>query len=49
MAVLAQGVGIDPFPALPAPVKAVAAALPDPEPSPYAVGAHHQRPRKARD
>ena len=46
---LAQGVGVDRFPALPAAVKATAAALPDPEPSPYAVGAHHRRRRKARD
>ena len=49
VAVLVQGVGIDPFPALPASVKAIATALPDPEPSPYAVGAHHRRRRKARD
>ncbi len=49
VAVLVQGVGVDPFPALPAAVKAVAAALPDPEPSPYAAGAHHRRRRKAWD
>ena len=49
VAVPVQGVGIDPFPALPAGVKAVTAALPDPDPSPYAVGAHHQRRRKAKD
>ncbi len=49
VAVLAHDVGIDPFPALPASVKAVAASLPDPEPSPYATGAHHRRRRKAWD
>ena len=46
VAALAQGVGIDPFPALPARTRAVAAALPDPEPSPYAAGMHRRRHRR---
>ncbi len=44
VAVLIQGVGIDPFPALPERVKQTAMALPEPEDSPYAPQReHHSR------
>ncbi len=49
IAVLIQTVGIDPFPALPVRVKAVAMVLPEPEDSPFAPGHHHRRRHKMQD
>lgn len=45
VAALTQATGIDPFPALPARMKAVAMALPDPEASGYA-GHRNRRQRR---
>ena len=46
VAALTHATGIDPFPALPARMKAVAMTLPAPEPSPYAGGRNHRQRRR---
>ena len=46
VAALTRATGIDPFPALPARMKAVAMTLPAPEPSPYAGSRSHRQRRQ---